>query len=103
MSAPAPSKLDFEQCIQGAFDDTLGEFRVDATVTSTGTDREQIAAADDANKAFTYTLVSGAYRLDSIAYTSATVLPGHTATKSFTWADFGTATERITSIIWTYV
>lgn len=34
MSAPSPSKLDLEQCIQGSFDDQSGKLRVDAQLTA---------------------------------------------------------------------
>jgi hypothetical protein len=55
-----------------------------------------IREAKDMVEDYNYTLVGNKYRLDSIEYTSAT-FPGVTATRSFTWADFGTKNERITN------
>lgn len=62
------------------------------------TTKNQIIDQNDCVKTFTYTLTSGAYRLDSIAYTSASL--SKTATKSFTWSDFGLSTQRVATITW---
>lgn len=34
MSAPTPSQLDHQQCIQGSFDETTGRLRVDAQISA---------------------------------------------------------------------
>ena len=34
MAAPTPSDLDFSQCIQGAYDASVGRLRVDAEITA---------------------------------------------------------------------
>jgi hypothetical protein len=45
MSAPIPSKLDMQQCIQGAYDEANGELRVEGTFG--GTIEVTITSASD--------------------------------------------------------
>jgi len=45
MSAPTPSKLDQQQCIQGSFDESTGQLRVEGTFD--GTVEVSITSASD--------------------------------------------------------
>lgn len=65
--------------------------------------RINIINAGDAVGAFTWLDFGlSTQRISTIVYTSATVLPGHSATKTFAWS-LNSGSYRLDSITWSYV
>lgn len=63
---------------------------------------ERIMSANDAHPAYTWLDFGlSTQRISTIVWTSATVLPGHSATRTFNWTNVG-GVYRLDSAPWSY-
>lgn len=76
--------------------------RVVGSISTSSTLKEQILNAEDVTETYSYTLIGGKYRLNSITYNAPSVSI-QSALASYTWGDFGTPKERILTKVWSIV